>query len=251
MKKIPPPRLFWLFRSKPTSLSFPSQIAILVLCQVLGYLTSLWTSEGIDLGPYLAMSYAWMFGIVLFSDLGGFFNDSARHLTFWMLFMPSKLRWLLNLWGTFILTALIYSSLTVIFTIALPFFAGGTLPILGAIPQAILHQTLGLTLVAVLNYTIGCYLSSGLRQMICLTGMIALFFLSSMIPYFFSLNSPIVTFIFELIPRIDLYDNRNSLVVAQTYYSWMYTFWIALYALSQFLLTLTFSWWKLNQEGWR
>lgn len=244
-------RFSWLYRAKPTSLMIPSQLAIIVLCLLLGFMTSQLSAENYELGSYLSQTFIWMFAIILFSDLGGHFNETHRHMTFWMNFMPGRISYLITLWAVFGAEALLFSLLSVSLTVGAHLSFSGEMPTMASIVQAIVHQTLGLSIVAAFNHAVGSWLDRGLRQMICLSSCIIIFFLSSIIPFFFSFNDPLINFIFEIIPRIDLYDNRESLFVALVAYPTSYTLQITLYALGEMILFAVITWVKLRQEGWR
>jgi hypothetical protein len=243
-------RLIWLYRAKPESLTLPSQFIIVLLCLFIGYLISVCASDSLQLASFLSHSFVWLFGIVLFTDLGGHFNDSKTHMTFWMNFMPSKLNYLFTLFCVFFSLAFLYSILSIYADFTMDLWIGRDIAHSKVFIQAIAHQTFGLTIVSMISLAIGSWLPSGLRQMICLSLTVTIFFLSSIIPYFFSFNDPVINIVFEFLPRIDLYDNRNPLFVALASYPWDYTLKILGYAVGQYLLWGTITWLKFYSEHW-
>lgn len=242
---------YWLYSARPQSLTLGAQFCILILCMLLGCFCSVLTVDTFELGSYLSLSFVWMFAIILFADYGGYFNDNARHLTFWLNFMPSKVTYLLMLWLTFGFVAALFSILGVLMVCVLHLYFSTAFPSTSSIGQAILHQSFGLWMVALFNYGMGAWLKSGMRQMICVSWLMAVFFLSSVIPYFFAFDNPWVNHFFELAPRLDLYDNRTALLVGEAAYPWIYTGKIALYVLGQAGLWAVIAWLKLEWEGWK
>ena len=242
---------FWLYSARPLSLTVGAQFCMLVLCLFLGCFFSILTVETFELGSYLSLSFIWMFAIILFSDYGGHFNDNVRHMTFWLNFMPHKIAFLFTLWLTFSACALLFSLLSIVAICALHLYFSAALISSASMLQALVHQTLGLSIVVAFNYALGTWLHRGTRQMICVSWIMTVFFLSSIIPYFFAFDNAWVNHFFELAPRLDLYDNRTALLVGEVAYPWSYTGKIVLYALGQLGLWGVVAWVKLEWEGWK
>jgi hypothetical protein len=241
-----------IFLARPETLGTLPTCLLVALSILLGSSIGALT-EGPDqtnpLAPYFTHTFIWLFGIILFTDLGGSYISDSKG-PFWLAYLGPAYYFTGCIAVAFLFTAFCYSALTCTLCYLVGVFNGQAAH-LAVLLQACWLQTLGLWLVASMSFGIGHVVSSGLRQILVLSISLFFFFLSSIIPLFFAQNPAPITFILEALPRLDLFDNRNSLYMAQASLPAWYTIKTSIYALASSSGYLILAYISLRRKGWK